>query len=155
MSYSERRRWPPNREKSQCILKQKAKINKTIQPIRIQSDSDTLISYFWNHSKRDYALFNFGIYTGRRISDIVHLDVGSVAYIDNRYNTTVVQRLVIPEKKTGKMVELILHPSARRARPRAEAHRFSSHQTVGNFTAGRAAVHHLLSRAPRAFLFRR
>ena len=62
----------------------RTKINKTTQPIRSQSDRDALASYFWNHNLRDYALFIFGIYTGRRISDMVRLNVRDVAMIDKK-----------------------------------------------------------------------
>ena len=91
------------------------KANKTTQPIRSQSDRDALASYFWHHSLRDYALFKFGIYTGRRIVDLVRLDVRDVAYIDRRCRFTSVDRLKIQEKKTGKFIDLIRRPAARRA----------------------------------------
>ena len=89
--------------------------NKTTQPIRSQSDREALASWFWNHSLRDYALFIFGIYTGRRIVDLVRLNVRDVAYIDKKCRFCVVDRLKIQERKTGKFINLILHPSARRA----------------------------------------
>ena len=91
------------------------KVNKTTQPIRSQSDRDALSSYFWNHNLRDYALFNFGIYTGRRISDMVSLNVRDVAMIDRKSRFVIRERLEILEKKTGKFTDIIIHPSARRA----------------------------------------
>ncbi len=93
----------------------KPKINKTTQPIRSQSDRDALKSYFWNRNLRDYALFVFGIYTGRRIVDLVRLNVRDVAYIDKKCRFCISERMKIQEKKTGKFVNLIIHPSARRA----------------------------------------
>jgi Site-specific recombinase XerD len=93
----------------------KRRINKTTQPLRSQSDRDAIAGYFWRRSLRDYALFNFGVYTGRRIVDIVKLDVKDVAYIDRKARFTVAERLAIHEKKTGKHIDIILHPSARRA----------------------------------------
>lgn len=93
----------------------RARANKTTQPIRSQSDRDAIASYFWNRNLRDYALFVFGIYTGRRIADLVRLDVRDVAYIDRKSRFCIVDRLKIQEKKTGKHIDLILHPSARRA----------------------------------------
>ena len=93
----------------------KHKVNKTTQPIRSQSDRDALISYFLNRSLRDYALFIFGIYTGRRITDLVSLNVYDVAYIDMKSRFCIVERLKIQEKKTGKFIDLIVHPYARRA----------------------------------------
>ena len=91
------------------------KINKTTQPIRSQSDRDALASYFWNHNLRDYAFFYFGIYTGRRISDIVRMNVRDVAFIDKKSHFVIRERLEIQEKKTGKFTDLILHPTLRRA----------------------------------------
>lgn len=93
----------------------KHKINKTTQPIRSQSDRDALASYFWNHNLRDYAFFYFGIYTGRRISDIVRMNVRDVAFIDKKSHFVIRERLEIQEKKTGKFTDLILHPTLRRA----------------------------------------
>ena len=93
----------------------KQKINKTTQPIRSQSDRDALASYFWNRNLRDYAFFYFGIYTGRRISDIVRMNVRDVAVIDKKSHFVIRERLEIQEKKTGKFTDLILHPTLRRA----------------------------------------
>ena len=93
----------------------KNKVNKTTQPIRSQSDRDALASYFWNHNLRDYALFIFGIYTGRRISDMIRLNVRDVAMIDRKSRFVIRERLGIQEKKTGKFSDILIHPSARRA----------------------------------------
>ena len=91
------------------------KVNKTTQPIRSQSDRDALLSYFWNHNLRDYALFVLGIYAGRRISDMVRLNVRDVAMIDRKSRFVIRERLEIREKKTGKFSDILIHPSARRA----------------------------------------
>ncbi len=93
----------------------KRKVNKTTQPIRSPSDREAISSYFWNRNLRDYAFFQFGIATGRRISDLVRLNVRDVAFIDRKGRLTIVERLKIQEKKTGKFIDLMLHPSARRA----------------------------------------
>lgn len=93
----------------------KPKVNKTTQPIRSQSDRDAISGHFWRHSLRDYALFSFGIYTGRRIIDIVKLNVGDVAYYDKKGRFAIVDRIEIQERKTGKHINLILHPAARRS----------------------------------------
>ena len=90
-------------------------MNKTTQPIRKQSEIDKLSSYFWNKNLRDYALFIFGIHTGRRISDLMSLNVRDVAYIDKKSRFCISERLKIHEKKTGKFADLVIHPSARRA----------------------------------------
>ena len=93
----------------------KRKVNKTTQPIRSPSDREAISSYFWNRNLRDYAFFQFGIATGRRISDLVRLNVRDVAFVDRKGRLTIVERLKIQEKKTGKFIDLMLHPSARRA----------------------------------------
>lgn len=109
----------------------KAKTNRTTQPIRSQSDRDALVSYFLNHSLRDYALFIFGIYTGRRIADIVKLNVRDIAYIDTRSRFCIVDRLKIREKKTGKFIDMILHPYARRALKKYLKRRLKSAPSMG------------------------
>lgn len=90
-------------------MKRKLKTNKTTQPIRSKADRDAMIRYFLKRSLRDYALFIFGIYTGRRISDLVALNVRDVAYIDRRGYFRIADRLEIWEKKTGKYATLRLH----------------------------------------------
>lgn len=49
--------------------------------------------------KRRYLLFMFGLYLGRRISDLLKLKVGDVQGKD---------KFIIKEKKTGKQIELFL-----------------------------------------------
>ena len=93
----------------------KRKVNKTTQPIRSPSDREAISSYFWNRNLRDYAFFQFGIATGRRISDLVRLNVRDIAFVDRKGRLTIVERLKIQEKKTGKFIDLMLHPSVRRA----------------------------------------
>ena len=90
------------------------KINKTVQPIRSQSDRDALDSYFMHRNLRDRVMFALGIYTGRRISDLVRLNVRDVAHVDRKGRLCVLERLVIQEQKTGKLAEPLLHPKLRR-----------------------------------------
>ena len=97
------------------MRKRKTHVSKTTQPIRSQADRDAISGHLWRNNYRDYALFIFGIYTGRRIVDIVNLNVRNVAYIDNRSRFSIVERLNILERKTGKYVDLLLNPVARRA----------------------------------------
>ena len=91
------------------------KTSRTVQPIRSQSDRDALSSYFWNHSLRDYALFKFGIATGRRISDLIRLNVRDVAYIDRRGRLCIAERFMVYEKKTHKFIDITIHTTARQA----------------------------------------
>lgn len=60
-------------------------------------------------------MFITGIYTGRRISDLVALNVRDVACVDKRRRFVIRQRLKIREVKTGKFIDLILHCHVRRA----------------------------------------
>ena len=109
----------------------KRKVNKTTQPIRSSSDREAISSYFWNRNLRDYAFFQFGIATGRRISDLVRLNVRDVAFIDRKGRLTIVERLKIQEKKTGKFIDLMLHPSARRALSKYIRQRRKQAQSIG------------------------
>ena len=111
----------------------RVKINKTTQPIRSQSDRDALASYFWNRNLRDYALFIFGIYTGRRISDLVRLNVGDVAFMDKKGRFTIRERLVIQEKKTSKFINLVIAPQARRALSKYLKRRRNFSLSLGTF----------------------
>lgn len=113
------------------MITMKAKINKTTQPIRSQRDRDAMISFFLNHNMRDYALFVFGIYTGRRIADLVALNVRDVAYIDGKCRFCIVERLRIQERKTGKFVDLLVHPYARRALKKYLKRRLKSAPSMG------------------------
>ena len=96
-------------------MKRKQGINKTTEPIRVMSHYEKLSSFLLNRNLRDYALFNFGIYTGRRISDITALNVSDVieAGMDKgRFKFK--ELLKIQEKKTGKFAEIPLTDNARK-----------------------------------------
>ena len=90
------------------------KVTKTVQPIRSQSDRDALDYYFMHRNLRDRAMFALGIYTGRRISDLVKLNVRDIAYVDKRMRLCIAERLHIREQKTGKFADPLLHPRVRR-----------------------------------------
>lgn len=92
----------------------KAKVSRTVQPIRSQSDRDALDSYFMKYSPRDRVMFNLGIYTGRRISDLVRLNVRDIAYVDRYGKLRIRERLSIREQKTGKVADPLIHPHVRR-----------------------------------------
>lgn len=65
------------------------------------------------HSPRNRVMFALGILTGRRISDILSLNVSDVAYIDRRGRLCIRNDLEIKEQKTGKFAGIILHPKLR------------------------------------------
>ena len=92
----------------------RAKISKTVQPIRLQSERNAIDSYLMHKNPRDRVMFALGIYTGRRISYLVSLNVRDVAYIDRKGRLCICERLVIQERKTGKFADLIIQPKVRR-----------------------------------------
>lgn len=97
-------------------LCRKQNAREVTQPIRKQSERDAITDYFWRRKDfRDYALFLLGIHTGRRIVDLLALNVRDVAYIDRKGRLRVVERLKLQEQKTGKFVDMLLHRTARRA----------------------------------------
>lgn len=61
--------------------------------------------YLKQRNERDYVLFWTGIYTGRRISDILSLKVRDVKNKD---------RIVFNEKKTGKKADIIVNPELKK-----------------------------------------
>ena len=87
------------------------RVNKTTQPIRSQSDRNAIDAYLMHKNPRDRVMFALGIYTGRRISDLVKLDFRDVAYIDHKGHIRISERLAIYEQKTGKFVDIALHPN--------------------------------------------
>ena len=90
------------------MIKRKTKKSKTAEPIRVRSHFEKLSSYFLNMNLRDFAMFYFGCFTGRRISDIVALNIGDVAEIDTKGRFRVKRRFEIREKKTGKFINMPL-----------------------------------------------
>ena len=85
----------------------KQKVNKTTQPIRSIQDLNDMSSYLYRRSLRDWALFSFGIYTGRRISDIVSLKVRDVAFIDRRGRLRIKNDFQIQEKRKPGIFHLV------------------------------------------------
>lgn len=61
--------------------------------------------YLKKRNERDYVLFWTGIYTGRRISDILSLKVRDVKNKD---------RIIFNEKKTGKRADIIVNPELKK-----------------------------------------
>lgn len=61
--------------------------------------------YLKERNERDYVLFWTGIYTGRRISDILSLKVRDVKNKD---------RIIFNEKKTGKRADIIVNPELKK-----------------------------------------
>ncbi len=70
--------------------------------------------YLTHRNLLDRVMFALGIYTGRRISDLVRLNVRDVAHIDRKGRLCIVERLMIHEQKTGKFADPLIHPKVRR-----------------------------------------
>lgn len=109
----------------------RAKISRTVQPIRSQSDRNAIDIYLMHKNPRDRVMFTLGIYTGRRISDLVSLNVRDVAYIDRKGRLCICERLVIQERKTGKFADLIIHPKVRRILSKYLRQRRKNCETLG------------------------
>lgn len=77
-----------------------------VQPIRDPYLVEDIANYLRKRSERNYILFLLGIYTGRRISDILKLRVREVR---NR------NALIIREQKTGKQIEILINPILKKA----------------------------------------
>lgn len=77
-----------------------------VQPIRDIDLIKNIANYLKKENERNYLLFLFGIYTGRRISDILKLKVRE---LKNKNEIT------IRETKTGKRITLQLNPVLKKA----------------------------------------
>jgi len=77
-----------------------------VQPFRDKRLVEDIANYLKKKNDRDYIMFLLGIYTGRRISDILGLKVGDVK--NKSY-------LNIKERKTSKMVFLEFNPKLKKA----------------------------------------
>lgn len=109
----------------------KARINRTVQPIRLQSERNAIDSYLMHKNPRDRVMFALGIYTGRRISDLVKLDVRDIARIDRKGHLCIVERLIIREQKTGKFADPLIHPKVRRILSKYLRFRRKHSETLG------------------------
>ena len=74
-----------------------------------------MMNYLEKRNLRDYVLFVLGIYVGRRISDLLSLDVRDVAYIDKRGRLSVSDIICFIEGKTGKAAEITLNSDVKTA----------------------------------------
>lgn len=77
-----------------------------VQPIREIELIRSISNYLKTESERNYVLFLFGIYTGRRISDILKLKVRELKGKNE---------ITIRETKTGKRITLELNPVLKKA----------------------------------------
>ena len=109
----------------------KKRTSRAVQPIRLTGQLNALNKYFMDHNARNRVLFLTGIFTGRRISDILKLDVRDIAQIDKRGRLCIKERLIIEESKTGKFSDLIIHPKLRRVLSKYLRERRKKSETLG------------------------
>ena len=87
--------------------------SNAVEPLRYQIDRDAFERYLRGKSLRDLALYRFGLYTGRRIGDILRTKVGDVARITDKGKLRIREALRLREEKTGKSITLELHKKLR------------------------------------------
>ena len=109
----------------------KERRSRTTQPIRKDAQRNEMDKYFMRHNPRNRVLFALGIYTGRRISDILNLDVRDVAEIDRRGRLCIRERLTVQEGKTGKFADILIHPKLKRILSKYLRHRRKECETLG------------------------
>jgi integrase len=81
-----------------------------VQPIRDKKQIEAMKKILAADSLRNHCLFVLGINSGLRISDLLNLRIGDV--VENR---KVKDRIEVKEKKTKKVKNFPLGPSARKA----------------------------------------
>lgn len=77
-----------------------------VQPIRDPRLVEDIANYLKKRNERDYIMFLLGIYTGRRISDILKFKVGDVKGK---------KHFTIREQKTRKQIFLEFNPKLKKA----------------------------------------
>lgn len=77
----------------------------TVQPIRDKEKIRKMEQILKAQSQRDYILFELGIYSGLRISDILNLKVKDLRNQDY---------FILKEKKTGKSKRLAINPTLKK-----------------------------------------
>ncbi len=109
----------------------KKSTSRTTQPIRSDAQRNEMDKYFMHHNPRDRVLFAIGIYTGRRISDILNLDVRDIAEIDRQGHLHIRERLELQEVKTGKFADILIHPKLKRILSKYLRQRRKKCETLG------------------------
>lgn len=102
--------------KKRGVTKSKQKRKRNISPIRSLDDIQMISEYFWDKKQyRNWCLFNVGIATGLRASDLLKLKVSDMSYCLYNGKIEVVEDagVCIVEEKTSKYREIILTPEAR------------------------------------------
>lgn len=79
---------------------------KYVEPIRSKQQIEAIKDYLKQRSLRDYLLFILGINSGLRISDLLSLQINEVKEQN---------RIIIREKKTGKIKDFPLSDTCKKA----------------------------------------
>jgi integrase len=82
----------------------------TVEPIRDKKLVNKIQMYLKGKSLRDWLMFNVGVNTGLRISDILRLKVSDIKTDKNNYR----EHVTIKEKKTGKIKKFKLNNAVKK-----------------------------------------
>ena len=96
-------------------IKRKEACNGTVQPIKDVEDIKRISEYFWNRGMyRDWCLFNVGVCTGFRASDLLRFKVSDVTTqrVNGKLQVNANAKIRMKEKKTGKYRIVFLPESA-------------------------------------------
>lgn len=109
------------------------KQTRIAEPIRTAKDRKAFSRCLKRKSLRNYTLFEFGIRVGRRVSDLINLDIKDVARIDRKGRIIIKNRLQILEKKTQKFANILINDKAQRVLKRYILSRFDTNISPENF----------------------
>lgn len=96
-------------------IKRKEACNGTVQPIKDVEDIKRISEYFWNRGQyRDWCLFNVGVCTGFRASDLLRFKVSDVTTqkMNRKLQVNSNAKIRMKEKKTGKYRIVLVPESA-------------------------------------------
>lgn len=82
--------------------------SQTMAPL-LPEDVKDMAAYFRKRSARNHALFQMMLYTGRRINDVLSLDVWDVTSRDRRNRLVIRKRIEFREAKSGKFTSIKTH----------------------------------------------
>ena len=87
--------------------------NGEVEPIRDVKDIQAISEYFYNKKKyRDWCLFNLGIVTGFRASDLLRFRVEDVSHlVEGKLVVNENVKVRFKEKKTGKYRDVVIGQS--------------------------------------------
>ena len=128
---------------------------KTVQPIKKKSHIEAIKIALYRHNLRDYAMFVLGINSGLRISDLLTLKVEDV--ISDTKPLLMADRIIVKEKKTGKIKDFPVNLSAKtalkeyliQARLDPDSPLFPSREAHGKKPVSRSQAYNILRQATK------